>query len=63
MFSPTCYINSPFHYYTYTHIHIYIQGVLLQDRQTLRGYSRYEDKHYSTGNHGVQTSSIGAWGH
>ena len=25
---------------------IYIQGVLLPDRQTLRGYSRYEDKHY-----------------
>ena len=30
------------YYYTYTHI----QSVLLPDRQTLRGDSRHENKHY-----------------
>ena len=28
------------------HTYVYIQGVLLPDRQTLRGDSRHEDKHY-----------------
>ena len=41
-------------------LEIYIQGVLLPDRQTLRGDSRHEDK---IGNHGAQTSSVGVRGH
>ena len=30
----------------YIYIHIYVQDVLLPDRQALRGDSRSEDKHY-----------------
>ena len=40
-----------------------IQGVLLPDLQTLRGYSRHEDKHYQMENHEEQTFSVGARGH
>ena len=40
-----------------------MQDVLLPERQTLRGDSRHEDRHYWIGNHGVQTSSVGARGH
>ena len=42
---------------------IYIQSVLLPDRQILRGGSRHEDTHYQIENHGAQTSSTGARGH
>ena len=42
---------------------MHIQGVLLPDRQTLRGDSRHEDKHYKIGNHGAETSSVGVRGH
>ena len=41
----------------------YIQGVLLPDRETLRGDTRHEDKHYETGNFGYHTSSVGSRGH
>ena len=34
-----CYQNN-------SNVHIYIQGVLLPDRQTLRGDSKHEDKYY-----------------
>ena len=40
-----------------------IQGVLLPDRKTLRGDSRHEDKYYKIGNHGAQTSFVGARGY
>ena len=40
-----------------------MQGILLPDWQTLTGDSRHEDKHYKIGNHGAQTSSVGARGH
>ena len=40
----------------------YIQGVPLILVQTLRGGRGHEDKHYSVGNHGAQTSSVGAMG-
>ena len=48
---------------TYNSIFKDVQGVLLSDRLTLRGDSRHEDKHYEIGNHGAQTSSVGARGH
>ena len=44
-------------------MYIYIQGVLLPDRHSLRSDSRFEDKHYEMGDHGAQTSSLGARGH
>ena len=44
-------------------LHTHIQGVLLPDRQRLRGDSTHEDKHYQIGNHEAQTSSVGTWGH
>ena len=34
-------------------------GCFLPDRQTLRGDGRHEDKHYSIGNQGAQTHSVG----
>ena len=37
--------------------YVHIQGVLLPDRQTLRGDSRHEHKHYKIGNHEAQTST------
>ena len=37
-----------------------VQGVLLLERQTLRGDSRHEDKYYWIGNYGAQSSSVGA---
>ena len=40
----------------------HIQGVPLILVQTLRGGREHEDKHYSMGNHGAQTSSVGARG-
>ena len=43
-------------------IYIYIQGVPLILVQTLRGGREHEDEHYSVGNNGVQTSSVGARG-
>ena len=42
---------------------LYVQGVLLPDRQTLRGDSTHKDKHYQIGNDGAQTSAVGARGH
>ena len=42
------------------YIYIHIQGVLLPDRQILRGDGKHKDKHYIIGNHGEQTSSVGA---
>ena len=42
---------------------MYIQGVPLILGQTLRGGRGHEDKHYSMGNHGAQTSSVEARGH
>ena len=42
---------------------MYIQGVLLPDPQMLKSDSRHEDKHYKMGNHGAQTSSVGAREH
>ena len=42
---------------------LYIQGVLLPDRQTLWGDSTHEDKHYEIGNYGAQTSSVGGREH
>ena len=42
--------------------YIYIQGVSLILGQTLREGRGHEDKHYSMGNHGAQTSSVGARG-
>ena len=44
-------------------INIHIQGVPLILVQTLRGSRRHEDKHYSVGFHGAQTSSVGGRGH
>ena len=32
--------------YIHVFIYVYIQGVLLPDRQTSRGESRHENKHY-----------------
>ena len=47
----------------FNHTLLYIQSVLLPDRQTLRGDSRHEDKHYYIGNHGAKAPSVGARGH
>ena len=40
-----------------------MHGVLLPDRQTLRGDSRQEDKHSLIENHWVQTTSVGTKWH
>ena len=40
----------------------HIQGVPLILVKTLKGGRGHEDKHYSVGNHGEQTSSAGARG-
>ena len=40
----------------------FIQGVPKGRLQTLRGGRGHEDKHYSVGNHGAQTSSAGTGG-
>ena len=37
-----------------------VQSVSLPDRQTLRGDSTHEDKHYWIGNYRGQTFSVGA---
>ena len=40
------YVDAQTHIHMYISLCIYIEGVLLPDRQTLRGDSRHEDKHY-----------------
>ena len=48
--------NHTYHTWLFNHI----QGDSLPDQQTLRGDSGHEDNYYSMGNHGAQTSSVGA---
>ena len=43
-------------------LYIYMQSVPLILGQTLRGGRGQEDKHYSVGKYGAQTSSVGVRG-